>query len=74
MVFFISSAAATSSEKEEIPRTYFAYTYPCRLAALNKNIDNEFDDEGEVYFLLEKAPSIHKNVLGGVDDTETAIG
>ena len=28
-------------------------------AALNKNIDNEFDDEGEVYFLLEKAPSIH---------------
>ena len=28
-------------------------------AALNKNIDNEDDDEGEVYFLLEKAPSIH---------------
>ena len=25
---------------------------------MNKNIDNEFDEE-KVYFLLEKAPSIH---------------
>ncbi len=28
MVFFISSAASSPPEKEEIPGTYFAYTYP----------------------------------------------
>ena len=45
-----------------------------RQAALNKNIDNEFDEE-EVHFLLEKAPSIHTKRPRRVDETATtAIG
>ena len=41
---------------------------------MNKNIDNEFDEE-EVYFLLEKAPSIHTKRPRRVDETAaTAIG
>ena len=40
---------------------------------MNKNIDNEFDEE-KVYFLLEKAPSIHTKRPRRVDETATVIG